>query len=525
MATLVDRLRERIAELPHRVAQQPNDDPNAAPAPGGRRRRRQPTEAQLTARRNWERQAHEKYERKVAKAETAARDKRFKRHRQIAVFCGITTHAAKQGPNLQVFIAHTTTKNDNLKARGLDGRLSFVDHRAVHYTNSFGLDVYKEFAADRYQQARALEVMEATGALSKPEADMAARHIGAWTAAIRKAKELRFYTGNIDENIVPYTEEEKKKQLDAREIYDNLLLSYDCDVDPFAVCHAVNFYMAQGPRFPAGFGNAHLDAFVMIYAAAMVYQPDRRAANLARAGCIERVRHEHTIQRRQILNLANESMAAADHYTKGVITIRNAGTLRHLDPIAHADALPVPAELKDRDFDSGTFNRVQAGDELAHHERKHNFISQASIAVPRNFENWAEWGTYFFPDADQAPTIPYSCIPRVHVAVKGDDGAQIVIKLRLYYRELAAHLSDAVVFIVWEDIRLAASRNDPLAMDSLYADLKKMINGESPPTADDLDDQSGDNMESEEQYVEPEVDDSEYEPLSDEEDDDFAGDE
>lgn len=518
--TFAERLQERIALLPHNIEEpdEPEAQPEAAPAGRGRRRRRQATAAQLrkreqraAARAEKARAKEARYDRRVKKAEGFARKKRFTRHRQIGVFCGVTTAGATQGPNLDVFVAQNVLGNFHYKARGVDGRLRWVGHNHVRFANNFASEQANQAAKQRYLQARALEAMEQAGLenegfLTKAEADMAARHPDAWVAAVKKAKAKGLYTGD---DVVGFDEQQQDDQDAAAQLFEQLVNTYEVDVSAEGICHAANFFLSQRYDFPEGFDSEHLDLFLVTYATAMVYHPDPRR-NLARVGCIEQLRHGNRRHLSQIMELARETVASdagLEAYDQSIITLDNVGVLRFLNPIAHADALPPALDFRGRQTNDRAAMAALRNPNtpglpntlLSALEDRNDLIGQRSFSIPDDFSNWDKWFPYFFPDRELIPTIPYNCIPRVGVSASGNLAGAAAIKLRLYQRKLAPHCNDVVVFFVWEAIRRAAAEGEDTEMDDLYADVRRMINGEEPVETESSDDESESESESDEE--------------------------
>ncbi|THY17838.1 hypothetical protein D6D00_08352 [Aureobasidium pullulans] len=364
-----------------------------------RRNARPRTEAQLQRMQQKGAYLERKREAKVGRAEENAGKLRFKRHTQIAIFCGTTTSLAPSGPGQEVFIAQDLLGNHHFKRRGPDGRLKFVNREGIRYKNEFGHEEAKKQATDRFMRARAPERMEEQGWLSKAEAEMAARHSGARAAAAGPA-------GSVA------TDEQKTARLAAEAICTAFEDAYDTDASQAALCHGANLFMAHRNSFPNGFNSAYLDLFLATYAEAMTSKPERRR-NLAKTGTIEAVDHDDDEQ-----GLLSET-------------------------------------------------EIQTG-----------IAQQRAFSIPSDFSNWDTWFPWFFPDRGSIPSIPYSCIPRVGVRVKGDEFADwAILKLRRTQRLLNGHMDDVVVFFVWKEICRAAVSQDYGKMEVLLVDAKSVKYG------------------------------------------------
>jgi len=78
---------------------------------------------------------------------------------------------------------------------------------------------------------------------------MAARHVGAWAAALAVAKgNLNLYAGN---DVEPHTREELDHQARGLEVFASFTLVAHLSRE--AVAHAVSFYRAFAIRFPDNF--------------------------------------------------------------------------------------------------------------------------------------------------------------------------------------------------------------------------------------------------------------------------------
>ncbi|THW24619.1 hypothetical protein D6D23_05101 [Aureobasidium pullulans] len=364
-----------------------------------RRNARPRTEAQLQRMQQKGAYLERRREAKVGRAEENAGKLRFKRHAQIAIFCGTTTSLPPSGPGQEVFIAQDLLGNHHFKRRGPDGRLKFVNREGIRYKNEFGHEEAKKQATDRFMRARAPERMEEQGWLSKAEAEMAARHSGARAAAAGPA-------GSVA------TDEQKTARLAAEAICTAFEDAYDTDASQAALCHGANLFMAHRNSFPNGFNSAYLDLFLATYAEAMTSKPERRR-NLAKTGTIEAVDHDDDEQ-----GLLSET-------------------------------------------------EIQTG-----------IAQQRAFSIPSDFSNWDTWFPWFFPDRGSIPSIPYSCIPRVGVRVKGDEFADwAILKLRRTQRLLNGHMDDVVVFFVWKEICRAAVSQDYGKMEVLLVDAKSVKYG------------------------------------------------
>ncbi|THX75879.1 hypothetical protein D6D05_06333 [Aureobasidium pullulans] len=303
----------------------------ATPAPAGRRRRnaRPRTEAHLQRLQQKEARLEHRREAKVGRAEERARRLRFKRHAQIAIFCGTTISLALSGPGQEVSIAQDLLGNHHFKRRGPDGRMKFVNREEIRYKNDFGREEAKKQATDRFMQARALERMEEQGWLSKAEAEMAARHSGAWAAAVNLAKERGVYAGPAGSVA---TDEQKTARQAAEAIYTAFEDTYDTAASQAALCHGANFFMAHRNSFPNGVNSRNLDLFQATYAEAMTFKPRSALYRLLTKTTTTRSTRPSSWRERR-----RAPLYALAEYGQRVVTLEN---LRRLTLVVHTDALP-----------------------------------------------------------------------------------------------------------------------------------------------------------------------------------------
>ncbi|THX32960.1 hypothetical protein D6D12_01803 [Aureobasidium pullulans] len=377
-----------------------------------RRNARPRTEAQLQRMQQKGAYLERRREAKVGRAEENAGKLRFKRHAQIAIFCGTTTSLPPSGPGQEVFIAQDLLGNHHFKRRGPDGRLKFVNREGIRYKNE-----------------------EAT---RRPTA----------LCGHAPRKERRSKAGPAGPAGSVATDEQKTARLAAEAICTAFEDAYDTDASQAALCHGANFFLAHRNSFPNGFNSRHLDLFLAIYAEAMTLKAEC-CHNLAKTGTIEAVDHDDD-----------------EKYGQHVVTLANVGIFRRLAPVAHADALPDVHNPQLRSEFGEVWGVLRFATNtprglLSETEIQTGIAQQRAFSIPSDFSNWDTWFPWFFPDRGSIPSIPYSCIPRVGVRVKDDEFVdRAILKLRRTQRLLNDHMDDVVVFFVWKEICRAAVSQD-----------------------------------------------------------------
>lgn len=392
-------------------------------------------------------------EAQVGRAEENARKLRFKRHAQIAIFCGTTTSLAPSGPGQEVFIAQDLLGNHHFKRRGPDGRLKFVNREGFATRTS---------SATRRPRSRRPTALCGHAPRKEWRSKVgSARPKQGWQPATQEHGPL-LSTSQYKEPGVQAgpagsvaTDEQKTARLAAEAICTAFEDAYDTDASQAALCHGANFFMAHRNSFPNGFNSAYLDLFLATYAEAMTFKPERRR-NLAKTGIIEAVDHDDDEQVDEIIQLARETMRSPSlaQYGQRVVTLANVGTFRRLAPVAHADALPDAHDPQLRSEFGEVWGVLRFATNtqrslLSETEIQTGIAQQRAFSIPSDFSNWDTWFPWFFPDRGSIPSIPYSCIPRVGVRVKDDEFADwAILKLRRTQRLLNDHMDDVVVFFV-----------------------------------------------------------------------------
>lgn len=207
--------------------------------------------------------------------------------------------------------------------------MKFVNREEIRYKNDFGREEAKKQATDRFMQARALERMEEQGWLSKAEAEMAARHSGAWAAAVNLAKERGVYAGPAGSVA---TDEQKTARLGAETIYTAFEDAYDTDESQAASCHGAKLFMAHRNSFPKGFNSRHLDLFLATYVEAMTFKPRSALYRLLTKTTTTRSTRPSSWRERR-----RAPLYTLAEYGQRVVTLAN---LSRLSLVAHTDDLP-----------------------------------------------------------------------------------------------------------------------------------------------------------------------------------------
>jgi hypothetical protein len=416
------------------------------------------------------------YRQRLAEINNKLRQNRFRKRSQHTIFCGYTNGYSKEGPFQLVFIETDKHNNKCFRRRAESGKLERVDVRHFSFKSGFDEDLARSFAAQRYNQARALESLELSGGMSKSEAVMAARHPNAWKAALAVAKDKGIY---VDDEAEPTLQEDIDAQAAGLQIFEEYKRVYArADLQPEAVSHALSFYRACHLDFPDDWSeNDHLDFFVFRYAELMTHREG------VLADTIEEINYNCNEHIAAIVRIANDVMASprlAD-FQQHIINHHNHWQVEYMSFIAREDALPHVYLRDDHHNPDAFLESSRTFDDLIDAEtHQQETVTQPSWTPPTDFAHWDTWLRVFYPDTTVVAHIPYYS-PRITVANSPYDPNESVetqavkIKLRQIERLFSQWRNDVVVFLALDRVRLAAADGNYEEMCVLAHAVKRMM--------------------------------------------------
>jgi hypothetical protein len=406
------------------------------------------------------------YQRRLAEINDKLQQNRFRKRSQHTIFCGYTNGYSKEGPGQLVFIETDKHNNKCFKRCAHSDRLERVNARQIGI--DYGFDEYtaRAVAAQRYNQARALEVLELSGGMSRSEAVMAARHPSAWMAAVALAKDKRIYVGD---DVEPTDQDELDAQAAGLQIFEEYKRIYACaDLQPETVAHALSFYQACRVQFLDGWSpDDHLDFWVLRYSELMTHHRG------VLAGTIDNISQKFDKHKYTTMRIANEVMTSPRlvHFQQHVINSHNHHEVECLSLIARADAVPT------------TYDHPE--DRMMFREP----VTRPLWTPPTDFTHRDAWIRVFYPDLKDVAQIPYYS-PRVlsidspHNPEESIETQSIKIKLRQIERRFAQWPDDVVVFLALDKVRLAAAEGNYEEM-CLLAQRVNMMMGVQDSDADE----------------------------------------
>jgi hypothetical protein len=439
-----------------------------------------------------EREPH--YRQRLAEIKNKLRQNRFRKRSQHTIFCGYTNGKSKEGPGQLVFIESDKHNNKCFRRRADSGKLERVDVRHFSFKSGFNEYLARTVAGQRYNQARALESLELSGGMSKSEAVMAARHPGAWKAAVAMAKDRGLYVG---EDVKVTYSGEIDAQAAGLQVFEEYKRMYPsaANLRSEAVAHALSFYRGCHVMFPDDWSeNDHLDFFVFRYAELMTHHTG------VLAGTIEAINYKCDEHLDAVVRIASDVMASPRlaQFQLHVINHENWQNLAYLSFVAREDTLPHVC-LRDDHHNPAAFLESSATYD-GHRDRD----SRPSWTPPTDFGHWDTWIRVFYPDTTVVAHIPYYS-PRITLANSPYDPNESVetqavkIKLRQIERLFAQWRNDVVVFLVLDKVRLAAADGNYEEMCVLAHAVKMMVGVED--TDADEDELEVDEMPEEEDNV------------------------
>jgi hypothetical protein len=308
------------------------------------------------------------------------RQNRFRKHKQHVIFCGYTRGTAPEGPNQPVYLGSDQENDKILKRLSSSGKLVWVSAKHVNFRNGYNIQLARDDAEQRHNQARALENLELSGGMSISEAVMAARHRSAWMAALSVAKDKNnMYAGD---DVEPHTQYEIDLQAAGLAILADYRRVY-ASAHPQAevVSHALSFYLGYMARFPLDFSeHDHLDFYVMRYSELMVHRQGKLG------GTIEEINHASDAHIAAIVRIADEVIASPRlaHYQHHIINDTNMHEVEQVSFIVRSDANP-PEHIVDNP-NAHTFGESSTGHDNFRNRgmltpaeaQRPNFVSQPS---------------------------------------------------------------------------------------------------------------------------------------------------
>ncbi|KAH0366646.1 hypothetical protein KCU65_g5166, partial [Aureobasidium melanogenum] len=366
---------------------------------------------------------------------------RFIRNKFLAEVAGVTTAGAIVG-GCQVVIAKAgeTEVNFYCLSEGPERMLEMVDRDHVTFIHQ---DTNLR-AWDRLSQVNALTSAETAGLITHAEADMAARHIGAYKAALRVCQRNGLYESDQISSTL--------KSVIARTDADSLLQRfndhYDADVGRDVFAHAISFYNTHRLEFPQQFDeDQHMDWFIVWYRDQVwnatlqridIIEPRTMIANVGRM--LRGQRSSNLVLHSQIVGRANLDAA------------------RWTSEIAMNDARPA----------------IYAGD--ASRSSPWEDLQRSGFIDPE--ESNEDKLKFVFWNDHQPPGLvePNKIRPCVLTLIR-PRAARAIIQYREYERSFEQWSEDVVAFLVFKEMRVAAEQVNIAMMAEQFRRVRHMMEG------------------------------------------------
>ncbi|KAK6007221.1 hypothetical protein QM012_006229 [Aureobasidium pullulans] len=410
-------------------------------------------------------------------------NQRFTRNKFLAEVAGVTTADAVVGSGRAVIArAGSTEVNFYCLSEGTEGVLEAVDQDHIAFSHQ---DTNLR-AWNRLSQVNALTSAEADGLITHAEADMAARHIGAYKAALRICQQNdRYRSGGMISALT-------LEAVDAREHAHQLLLEfndmYQAELEKDVFAHAISFYNTHRLEFPQEFDeDQHMDWFIVWYRDQVWNATLERIDTIEPRVMIANVERVLRGQRRSGMVLRS-----------AVVTRNTLNSARWTSEIAMNDARPaIYAGDASRSSPWEDLQRLDFIENDGSDEDRLRSVSFTDRVVPHDVSHWREWSPVFWSDHRPPRLDVFNNIRPSVLTLSTARAAEAIIQYKRYEKSFEKWSEDVVAFLVYKEMRSIAEQADIISMARRFRLVSHMMRGGSARTVADDDEEDENSSESE----------------------------